>query len=186
MKRALPYFLLAIGFFSLGLGLLWKGIIGSRTQAESQRSDAGEACVQPAAVKFSAPELELTDLAGNTVRLEDYTGDVILLNTWATWCPPCRAEMPDLQEYYRRHQSEGFTILAVNIGESASLVEDFQESQGLTFPIWLDPQEATLRALNTISLPYSVVIDRKGEVQLAWSGATCLSTLETVVTPLFQ
>jgi cytochrome c biogenesis protein CcmG/thiol:disulfide interchange protein DsbE len=186
MKRALPYFLLAIGLFSVGLGLLWQGFPESRSQATDQTANAEKACVQPAAVQFSAPELELTDLAGDTVRLEDYRGEVVLLNTWATWCPPCRAEMPDLQEYYRRHQAEGFTILAVNIGEPAGLVQDFQESQGLTFPIWLDPQELSLRALNTISLPYSVVIDRKGEVRLAWSGATCLSTLESAVTPLFQ
>jgi len=94
--------------------------------------------------------------------------------------------MPDLQQYFERHQKDGFTILAVNIGESAEQVAQFKTQAGLTFPVWLDPGEETLRALNTISLPYSVVIDRAGEVKYAWSGATCLSTLEAEITPLFQ
>jgi cytochrome c biogenesis protein CcmG/thiol:disulfide interchange protein DsbE len=186
MKRALPYFLLALGLFSLGLGLLWRIIFKPVDEIPSQPDQAARACVQPAAIQFPAPELALTNLAGDQVRLDGYRGQVVLLNTWATWCPPCRAEMPDLQEYFERHQSEGFTILAVNIGETAELVSEFQEIQGLTFPIWLDPAEETLRALNTVSLPYSIVIDRSGLVQLAWSGATCLATLESEVTPLFQ
>jgi thiol-disulfide isomerase/thioredoxin len=186
MKRALPFFLLAIGLFSIGLAMLWRVLIhvdspGALTAAESER-----ACVQPAALQFPAPNLELTDLAGNTVRLEDYQGQVVLLNTWASWCPPCRAEMPDLKEYYERHKSEGFTVLAVNIGESSTVVSEFQQQAGLTFPVWLDPQEKSLRALNTVSLPYSIVIDPTGEVQFAWSGATCLSRLESSITPLFQ
>jgi len=186
MKRALPYFLLAIGLFSLGLGLLWKVISSGEQAAGTEPAAAQRLCVQPAAVQFPAPDLELTDLAGEAVRLQDYRGQVVLLNTWATWCPPCRAEMPDLQQYFERHQAEGFTILAVNIGESAEQVARFKTQAGLTFPVWLDPGEETLRALNTVSLPYSVVIDRAGEVQYAWSGATCLSTLEAEITPLFQ
>jgi len=186
MKRALPYFLLALGLFSLGLGMLLKAIYTRPVEAEAQAVEELRTCVRPAAVQFQAPELQLIDLAGAQVRLEDYFGQVILLNTWATWCPPCRAEMPDLQQYYELHRDEGFTILAVNIGESAALVTGFQQQEGLTFPIWLDPQEKTLRALNTISLPYSVVIDRSGAVRYAWSGATCFSTLESEITPLFQ
>jgi peroxiredoxin len=186
MKRALPYFLLALGFFSLGLGLLLKLPSTGPVRAEARAAEELSSCVKPAAVQFQAPELQLINLSGEQVRLEDYLGQVVLLNTWATWCPPCRAEMPDLQQYYELHRDEGFTILAVNIGETAALVTDFQQREGLTFPIWLDPQEKTLRALNTNSLPYSVVIDRSGEVQYAWSGATCFSTLESEITPLFQ
>ena len=186
MKRALPYFLLSLGLFSLGLGLLWRVIFKPVTEVTPPPEQAARACVQPAAIQFPAPDLELTNLAGDQVRLDEYRGQVVLLNTWATWCPPCRAEMPDLQQFFERHQSEGFTILAVNIGETAEVVSEFQESQSLTFPVWLDPTEVTLRALNTISLPYSVVIDRSGQVQLAWSGATCLATLESEVAPLFQ
>ena len=186
MKRALPYFLLAAGLFSLGLGVLWQVVIQPGHAYESQSETTARGCVQPAAVQFPAPNLELTDLAGEEVRIQDYQGQVVLLNTWASWCPPCRAEMPDLQEYFERHRSEGFTVLAVNIGESTTIVSEFQEQAGLTFPIWLDPQEKSMRALNTVSLPYSIVIDRTGEVQFAWSGATCLSTLESEISPLFQ
>ncbi|HJS18028.1 MAG TPA: TlpA disulfide reductase family protein, partial [Anaerolineales bacterium] len=71
----------------------------------------------PVKVDYPAPELILTDLAGNASSLADYHGQVVLVNLWATWCPPCKEEMPALESYYRRHVDEGLVIIAVNDGD---------------------------------------------------------------------
>lgn len=183
MRRALPFMLLGLGLFSIGVGFLW-GIFSTAGSPSETDDPSLASCVQPASVNYPAPDLELVDLAGNAVRLADTRGKVVLLNAWATWCPPCLAEMPDLQHYYDLHRDELFTLLGVNIGERAEVVEGFVNQMGLTFPIWLDPQEETLRALKTISLPTSIVIDPEGVVRLAWSGAACISTLDDAVSAL--
>ena len=183
LQRALPLFLLGLGLFSISLGFLWGLLFQTDDTAETQGA-SNQACVQPAVVEYPAPDLDLVDLAGNPVRLSDLQGQVVLLNAWATWCPPCLAEMPDLQKYYDRHQDQAFTLIGVNIGEQPGAVSAFVDQTGVSFPIWMDPREQTLRALNTISLPTSIVIDPQGMVRLAWSGATCLSTLESTVTAL--
>ena len=142
------------------------------------------ACSAPAQVSFPAPELELTSVDGNAVRLHELSGQVVVLNTWATWCPPCRAEMPDLEAFHQLYQKQGLTLIGINIGESVELVQTFIQSYQLTFQIWLDPDESSLRAFNTISLPSTFVIDRSGQVRLIWNGMTCFDQLESNVTPL--
>jgi peroxiredoxin len=151
---------------------------------EPELEAVSSTCIEPAQVEFPAPEIELTNLSGNEVHVDDYSGDVVMLNTWATWCPPCLAEMPDLQAFFETYKDHAFTLIGINIGETREQVLNFGIEQDLSFPLWLDPKEESLRALNTILLPYSVVIDRNGVVRFAWSGATCVEALERVVAPL--
>ncbi len=179
-----------LGLAILGLGLIFVGVgaalalRGNPSADQTPAVGSSHECVDPQPVDFAAPDLQLTDLEGSRVSLADYRGRVVLLNAWASWCPPCRAEMPDLQAFYESHAGEGLDVVAVNIGEPPQVVAEFLHKQGLTFPAWLDPDEATLRAFQTISLPYSAVIDRSGRVRLAWSGRTCLQNLEGRVIPL--
>lgn len=185
LRKAAPYLILACGLMLLGIASLLL-IIQDREPKGESAVEPGSDCVQPSRVDFPAPPLRLTDLSLSEVHLADTRGDIVLLNTWATWCPPCRAEMPDLQAYFEKYQEQGFTLIGVNIGETREQVIQFGLEYHLTFPLWLDPGEQSLRALQSISLPYSVVIDRGGEVRYAWSGATCISALEAVVTPLLM
>ena len=182
-RKIIPSLLLAFGMIMLGIASL---ILIRQNQSESSEQivETEIGCVQPAPVDFPAPAISLLDLSMSEVHLDDYLGEIVLLNTWATWCPPCLAEMPDLLAYYEKYQDEGFSLIGVNIGETRDQVLEFGLENQLTFPLWLDPNEISLRALNTMSLPYSVVVDRGGTVKYAWSGATCLSALEAVVTPL--
>ncbi len=177
--------LLGTGFIFIAMAILTAVIASNQA-----RSDTGiekpQDCVEPMKVEYPAPAIELTDIAGSTVSLVDYKGDVILLNTWATWCPPCRREMPDLEAFFRTHAERGFMLLGVNVGEEKETVVQFVDMFHLTFPIWLDPDESTLRSLNSFSLPYSIVIDREGIVRYAWSGATCLSVLESTISPMLR
>jgi peroxiredoxin len=182
-KKVFPYLLLAIGLILISIATLVL-ILQRQAAIRTLPMESGIGCVQPAPVDFPAPSISLTDLSLSDVHLDDYLGDVVLLNTWATWCPPCLAEMPDLQAYYDKYREQGFTLIGVNIGETRGQVLEFGLEQQLSFPLWLDPDEVSMRVLDSMSLPYSVLIDRDGTVRYAWSGATCLDALESVVTPL--
>ena len=141
----------------------------------------------PVQVSFSAPELTLTDLDGVTHSLADYQGQVVLVNLWATWCPPCKAEMPTLEAYYNKYKDKGFTIIAINDGDPTPDVIQFTKDYELTFPIWLDPTYiATEDAFKTLNLPSSFVIDKSGIVRLQWIGEINRKTLEKFVTPIIK
>ncbi len=142
--------------------------------------------VRPVEVNYPAPELPLVDLEGNPVALSDFRGQVVLLNNWATWCPPCKAEMPVLQAYYDAHKEDGFVVLAIEAGEPAAEVGQFVQEYGLTFPVWPDEKQISLATFRNLSLPNSYVIDRTGRVRLAWTGAITGETLEETITPLIE
>ncbi len=141
----------------------------------------------PAKVQYDAPSLSLNDIRGNKSSLSDYRGQVILVNLWATWCPPCKAEMPLLQAYYTKHEKEGFVVIAIEDGDPTSDVISFAKEFGLTFPVWLDPTyQATDHVFKTQNLPSSYVIDRAGKVKLAWVGAISAANLERYVTSVIK
>ena len=108
------------------------------------------------------------------------------MNNWATWCPPCKAEMPTLQAYFEAHQAKGFTIIAIEGGEPVSEVADFVRQYGLSFPVWPDVNGKSMDAFRNLNLPNSYLIDREGTVRLAWTGAISRSILEEYVTPLLE
>ena len=167
------------------LGLTLIGIASVALAAPRAESPAGGlSSVAPVDVNFAAPNLSLQTVRGETESLADYRDNVVLVNNWATWCPPCKAEMPTLSAYYNAHRSEGFTIIAIEAGDAADEVMQFVENHGLNFPVWLDPDGASLRAFGNGNLPNSYVIDRSGTVRLAWTGEISKAALEEYVTPL--
>jgi peroxiredoxin len=116
-----------------------------------------------------APEIELQNIKGETVRLSDLRGQVVLVNFWATWCGPCRLEMPDIQESFEQY-SPGFTVLAVNNGESSSEVEGFVQELGLTFHVLLDPGLEVPEDYLVRGLPSSYFVDQDGVVRIVHIG----------------
>ena len=137
-------------------------------------------------VNYPAPELSLTDLQGKAVSLADFRGRVVLVNNWATWCPPCKAEMPTLQAYYEDHQEQGFDTVAIEAGEPAEEVAAFAREFRLSFPVWPDPDFVSQTSFKNDALPSSYVIDRQGQVRLAWVGPINRELLEQYVTPLLE
>jgi cytochrome c biogenesis protein CcmG/thiol:disulfide interchange protein DsbE len=113
-----------------------------------------------------APEFRATDLGtGRTVTLADYRGKVLLLNVWATWCQPCRVEMPSMERLYRRLGGGDFKILAVSVDEQGdSVVTAFARELGLSFDILHDQSRAIERSYQTTGVPESWVIDRSGVI----------------------
>ena len=180
-QKSIFMLLVASGLFFIGAAV----VIFFLPKAREQALAAGYSVV-PAEVNLPAPDLTLTDLSGNTVSLSDYPGRIVLVNNWATWCPPCKAEMPVLEAYYEAHASQDFVIIAIESGEPVSEVTDFVSRYGLTFPVWLDADGLALEAFKNWDLPSSYVLDGNGTIRLAWTGPISRKMLEEYLTPLLE
>ncbi len=172
-----------VPILTIGLGLIL--IIASAFYLYQTIPPRADLTVVPAAANYPAPELTLTDLDGVSHSLIDYRGQVVLVNLWATWCEPCKDEMPALQAFYNKQKQNDFIIIAVNDGDPTEDVVQFVKDFDLTFPIWLDPKYiASEQAFKTLGLPSSYVIDRSGTVRLQWLGGIEKRALEKYVTPI--
>jgi peroxiredoxin len=113
-----------------------------------------------------APDFTLVSLDGNSVRLSDFHGKPVILNFWATWCPPCREEMPALEEIWQQYDAGDVVVLGIDQGESTAIVERFiREKVDTSFPILLDSDHAIGNSYFVRSLPTTFFIDRKGFIQ---------------------
>ncbi len=186
-QQAIPLALVGVGLILLSLVTFWV-LAKADSPSDSAESLGGASSPSaiPVAVEFPAPDLQLVDLKGHPVRLSDFEGQTVLLNNWAIWCPPCKAEMPVLQAYYNKYRDKGFTIIGVEAGEQPAGVAAFVDEYRLTFPIWPDPQQLSMQAFQAFSLPNSYVVDPAGIVRLAWTGAISEAMLEKYVTPILM
>jgi thiol-disulfide isomerase/thioredoxin len=129
--------------------------------------------------------LSLTTLSGETLDLTDYRGQVVLVNFWATWCAPCRLEMPELDSYLQTHQADNFDLLAVNAGEPAARASEYLAEFDYTFTIILDENGEIDDYFGGVrGMPTSYVLNGEGEVVYQHVGALTQEILEEKVTPL--
>lgn len=151
-QRRLAYTLILL------LGIAWIYLSADKTNASFAETVAAPQ------QGFLAPDFSLPTTTGETIRLSDLRGQAVLVNLWATWCPPCREEMPSIEKVYNEYKDEGFVVLAVNMTyqDNASAVMPFVQEHGLTFPILLDETGAIGRAYQLRSLPSSFFITREG------------------------
>jgi peroxiredoxin len=119
----------------------------------------------------AAPALELEDLEGRVQRLSDYRGRVVLVNFWATWCEPCREEMPSMERLRSALKGRPFEILAVNVGEGARVARGFADRMALGFPVLLDRDTRTTKSWGARILPASFVIGPDGAIRYSYLGA---------------
>jgi len=152
IQRRITYVIILI------LGLAWILI-------STDKSGASTAGKIPAPQQgFLAPDFELTTTTGEAVKLSNLRGQAVLVNLWATWCPPCRAEMQSIEKVYNEYKDQGFVVLAVNMTyqDTPSDIEPFIKEQALTFPILLDKTGEMANAYQLHSLPSSYFIGRDG------------------------
>lgn len=144
----------------LALGFAWIFISADRSGASTSRKT-------PAPQQgFVAPDFELKTPAGETIKLSDLRGQAVLVNLWATWCPPCRAEMKSIEKIYQEYKDRGFAVLAVNMTyqDDPVAVMPFVKEQGLTFPILLEPTGEMGSLYQVRSLPSSYFVRRDGVI----------------------
>jgi peroxiredoxin len=134
---------------------------------------AGRAAAQPALKPWAGvitPPLELNDTEGKTHKLADYRGKAVLVNFWATWCEPCREEMPSIERLRTQLQGRPFAVLAVNVGESADAARAFAKTMPLGFPLLLDRDVRTSRAWGARVLPATFLIGPDGVARYSYFG----------------
>ena len=132
------------------------------------------------AVGYLAPDFSLRNLKGNYQSLDSFSGQVVVLNFWATWCVPCRVEMPSFEKLYRRYRSEGLTVLAVTLDKkSEKNIKSFVEEYELSFPVLLDEEAKVERLYPSMTIPFTYVIDRKGRIVARVDGAKNWESSET-------
>jgi thiol-disulfide isomerase/thioredoxin len=125
---------------------------------------------EASATATPAPAFSLERRGGGKVALADLRGKVVLINFWATWCGPCRKEMPLLEQIQKRYAPLGFTMLAVNVEEDSRLFDAFLKDVPVTFPILLDPANGVSKLYNVSAMPSTVIVDRKGNVRYVHQG----------------
>lgn len=134
-----------------------------------------------------APALVLKDLRGRALRLSDYKGKVVVLNFWATWCPPCRAEMPDLIKMQREYRSRGLQVVGITYPpEEIAQVRQFVRKLGVNYPIALGTKETKTLFDETETLPLTIVIDREGKVRERIEGILLPQEFEQKIRPLLK
>jgi peroxiredoxin len=147
------------------------GVLATRGHAQTRFAEqapaAGTAATPPMGEHPPAPDFTLSTLSGTSLSLAELRGKVVLLNFWATWCVPCRQEMPAIEALYQRYKDRGLEVLAISLDKTpTATVEAFVKEMGVTYRIVLDPAWTTTRPYGVRGLPATFLIDRAGNVVL--------------------
>jgi len=129
--------------------------------------NASSASITPGA---AAPGFQLHSAASSDLSLNDLKGQVVLINFWASWCGPCRQEMPVLEQLYKKYKSAGFTLLGVNVEPKSGDAEGFLKSTPVSFPILFDPDSKVSKLYEVSGMPSTVILDRTGKVRYIHHG----------------
>jgi peroxiredoxin len=171
----------------------WKILIGvlvilslGTVACTSTDTESGSSAPEGISTGNRARDFTLKSLDGEKVSLSDFRGDVVLINFWATWCGPCRAEIPDFEQVYGNHKDKGLVILGLNQQESPAVIEPFAEELGMTYPVLLDEQGQVMSEYRILGLPTSVLVDRDGVIQVRHTGTMTANQLESQLDDLLS
>ncbi len=167
--------------FALGATWIWLSAVPASATTSGMISSPREG--------FVAPDFTLELLAGGEVTLSNLRGKVVVVNLWASWCPPCRAEMPAMQRLYEANSARGLEILAINTTyqDSRTSAQEFINEHGLTFPIPIDQSGAVARQYHLQALPTTFFIDHEGIIrQVVVGGPMSEATLQIAVESLLR
>jgi len=140
-------------------------LLALMTACSQQAVDAGESAVKPSGERNTAPDFSLMDADGKTVKLSEYKGQVVLLNFWATWCAPCKIEIPWFTEFERKHKGQGFSVLGVSLDEGGwDDVRPYLERASLNYRMLMGNDEVAMLYGGVEALPTTFLIDREGRI----------------------
>lgn len=128
-----------------------------------------------------APDFNLESLDGGRIQLSELRGQPVVVNFWATWCTPCRREMPDFQSVYERYKENGLMMIGLNVGEARVGIEEFRDQVGFQFPVLVDQQEEAQTAYRILPLPATFFIDRTGKISAIYQHQMTRSQIESEV-----
>ena len=171
LKSRFGWTLLLIGVALLGLGWI------AYSQEPAASLTGGETLTEAPAVGYLAPDFTLTSTLGEEISLADYRGQPVVLNFWATWCPPCRAEMPHFQGASAKYNGQA-SILGIDQGEPPSIVSDFGNALAITYPLLLDQDNSVNRTYDVAALPTTIFVDGQGVVREVFTGIVNQAVLE--------
>ena len=140
--------------------------------------------IKPNNIKIKAQDFKLKDLEGKEVSLSDYKGKKVFLNFWATWCPPCKSEMPEIEQLYKETKDNDLVILTVEIGESRDTVKSFIDSNKYNFKVLLDSDQNVASQYNIASIPTSYFIDVEGNIVSKNIGAMNIDKMKQYIKTL--
>ena len=150
------------------------------TTFPEENGSTSAALLKPYRGDRATPPLSLETLDGERLELDDYTGRVVVLNFWATWCPPCVEEIPSLERLRELRHDRGLEVLSVDVGEEPEEVRTFLEDKPVNYPVALDPEAEAFKAWNTYAFPTTFILDRKHRIRYAVFGAFAWDSQEVL------
>ena len=171
LKSRFGWAILLVGLSLLGLGWI------AYSQEPAASLAGGQELTEAPIAGYIAPQFTLTSTLGEQIALTDYRGQPVVLNFWATWCPPCRAEMPHFQAASVKYNGQA-TVLGVDQGEPPSIVSDFGSALNITYPLLVDQDNSINRTYGVSALPTTVFIDGEGVVAEVFTGIVNQAVLE--------
>jgi thiol-disulfide isomerase/thioredoxin len=121
-------------------------------------------------IKGPAPDFTLKSRSGENIKLSELRGEVVMINFWASWCAPCRQEMPLLEELYKKYSDLGFTLLAVNVEEDSSKADILLRDIPVTFPVLYDNTNKVTKLYKVVAMPSTIIVDRNGNMRYLHRG----------------
>lgn len=178
----MPIRLIVLGSALLALALAGAGCASSVTRGEAAGGNGTKA-----SDRKPAPDFELKDVNGRTVRLSAYRGQVVLLNFWATWCGPCKIEIPWFVEFQRTFKDRGFTVIGVSVDEDGwDAVRPFLAARQVNYPVVIATPEVEMKYGGVEALPMSFLIDREGRIASTHVGLVTKKTYEDEIRRLLD
>lgn len=170
---------------ALIVGVIYLNKPGSGNAATTQSLPAENAAMETPSDGNMAPDFALTSTEGKTIRLSDFRGKVVVVDFWATWCPPCKAEIPDFIKLYSQYKSDGFQMLGISVDQGGlAVVKPFIKNFGINYPIMLANSQVVQDYGGISAIPTTFVIDKQGHVRASFVGYRPVSVFEKLIKQL--